>query len=439
MTQAVIKLPEKLIPVFDGPADVRGAYGGRGSGKTRSFAKMAAVRGYMWGMGGVSGIILCARQFMNSLEDSSLEEVKRAIEDEPFLASYYEVGEKYVRSKDGRITFSFAGLDRNIASIKSKGRLLLCWVDEAEPVTDEAWMTLIPTLREEGEGWNAELWVTWNPKRKSAAVEKRFRDSKDPLVKVVQLNWKDNPKFPEKLERDRQRDLQERPEDYAHIWEGDYQQSMTGAYFAKHIAEAKEQGRMGRVGPDPLMGIKVFCDIGGTGARADAFTMWVAQFIGREIRVLDYYEAVGQPAQAHFQWLRQNKYEPGNVTVYLPHDGDNQDRVFDVSYRGAFEAVGYACEVIPNQGKGAAKMRIEAVRRVFPLCWFNIDKTQPGVDALGWYHEKRDEERNVGLGPEHDWASHGADAFGLLAIVFEGQKAPTQFAPVIRYRTRTIA
>lgn len=439
MTLARVAIPPGLVPVFNGPADVRGAYGGRGSGKTRSFAKAAAVRGYMWGASGTSGIILCARQFMNSLEDSSLEEVKRSIEDEPWLADYYEVGEKYIRSKDGRITFSFAGLDRNIASIKSKGRLLLCWVDEAEPVTAEAWNTLIPTLREEGEGWNAELWVTWNPKRKTAAVEQRFRASTDPLIKVVQLNWKDNPRFPDKLERERLRDLNERPEDYAHIWEGDFITAQAGAYFAKHIAEAKAQGRMGKVGPDPLMSTMVFCDIGGTGSRADAFTMWVAQFVGREVRVLDYYEAVGQPAAAHFQWLRDKGYDPGKATIYLPHDGDNQDRVFDVSYRGAFESVGYSTEVVPNQGKGAAKMRVEAVRRIFPLCWFNIDQVQAGVDALGWYHEKRDDERNVGLGPEHDWASHGADAFGLLAIVFEGRKQSVQQAPVIRYRSRNIA
>lgn len=136
MTTAQIEIPPKLIPVFSGDADVRAAWGGRGSGKTRSFAKMAAVKGYQYGKAGISGIILCARQFMNSLEDSSLEEIKRAIEDEPFLKDYYEIGEKYVRSKDRRVSFAFAGLDRNIASIKSKGRLLLCWVDEAEPVTD---------------------------------------------------------------------------------------------------------------------------------------------------------------------------------------------------------------------------------------------------------------------------------------------------------------
>src|SRR5687768_11984729 len=104
MTEVEIRLPEKLIPVFQGRADVRGAFGGRGSAKTRSFAKMAAVSGMRYGQAGVSGQILCARQFMNSLDDSSLEEVKRAIEDEPALAAYYDVGEKYIKSRDGRIS-----------------------------------------------------------------------------------------------------------------------------------------------------------------------------------------------------------------------------------------------------------------------------------------------------------------------------------------------
>ena len=57
-------------------------------------------------------------------------------------------------------------------------------------------------------------------------------------------------------------------------------------------------------------------------------------------------------------------------------------------------------------------MRIEAVRRLFPKCWFNEATTEAGRDALGYYHERKDENRDVGLGPEHDWASHAADAFG---------------------------
>lgn len=428
MTTAQIKLPRKLIPVFNGPADVRGAYGGRGSAKTRSFAKMMALKGYIYGQAGVSGLLLCARQFMNSLEDSSLEECKRAIEDEPFLLDYYEIGDKFIRSKDGQISFSFCGLDRNISSVKSKGRILVCWVDEAEPVTASAWDILIPTLREEGEDWNAELWVTWNPKSKNSAAESRFRHSTDPLVKVVELNWRDNAKFPEKLERQRQRDKIERPDQYDHIWEGGYLTVMSGAYYAADITAARAEGRIGRVGADPLMTLRIFCDIGGTGARADSFTMWVTQFIGREIRVLDYYEAVGQPLATHLVWLRERKYTPDRSQIWLPHDGSSQDKVYDVSYESALKAAGYSVTVVENQGKGAAKARVEASRRLFPLMWFNSPDNadherqptcQAGLDAIGWYHEKKDEQRNIGLGPEHDWSSHGADSFGLMSIVFE--------------------
>jgi len=442
MTTAQISIPDKLIPVFDGPADVRGAFGGRGSAKTRSFATMILVRGYAYGIAGVKGQMLCARQFMNSLADSSLEELKRSIEDYPFLADYYEVGETFIRSKDGRISFAFAGLDRNIASVKSKGRILICWIDEAEPVTDEALNTLIPTLREEGgsgeEAWNAELWVTWNPKRKKAAVEKRFRFSQDPRVKIVELNYTDNPKFPDKLERDRQRDLEERPDQYDHIWKGDYVGVVEGAYYAKSIIQAKAEGRIGRVGPDPLMTFRAFCDIGGTGQRADAFTIWVAQFIGKECRVLKYYEAVGQPAQAHFTWLRENGYTGANTTIWLPHDGDTQDKVFDVSYKSAFEGAGYPTEVVPNQGKGAAMLRVRAGQRVFPNMWIDAEGCAGGLEAVGWYHEKRDENRSIGLGPEHDWSSHGADSFGLMAVVFESVGAAAPASKPIPYKRRYV-
>lgn len=430
MSAVQVALPEKLIPVFDGRADVRGAYGGRGSGKTRSFAKMAAVVGMIHGQAGTTGIVLCARQFMNSLADSSLEECKRAIEEEPFLAAYYDCGETYIKSRDGRISFAFAGLDKSIDSIKSKGRILLCWVDEAEPVTDKAWVTLIPTLREEGSDWNAELWVTWNPKRKSAAVESRFRASNDPLYKVVKLNWQDNPKFPAKLERDRQRDLKERPEQYPHIWDGEFATVVEGAYYAKDLLLAKEQGRIGRVPADPLMTHRAFIDIGGTGARADAFAMWIAQFIAKEVRVVNYYEAQGQPLATHLEWLREKGYEPKRCKIWLPHDGETNDRIYDESFESAFRKAGYDVTVVPNQGKGAAKKRIEAARRMFPAVWFNEATTGPGRDALGWYHEKRDEDRNVGLGPDHDWASHGADAFGLMAVAYEeptGKLAPIKY------------
>jgi len=417
---AQVALPPKLKSLFIGPADVRGAYGGRGSAKTRTFAKMTAVRGYMFGQSGQSGIILCGRQFMNSLADSSLEEIKRAIEEEPFLAAYYEVGEKFIKSRDGRIEYAFVGLDRSIESIKSKGRILILWVDEAEPVTASAWSIAIPTLREEGTDWNAELWVTWNRKRKNAAVEGRFAAvTDDPLIRIVEMNWRDNPKFPAKMERERQRDLRDRPDQYDHIWEGAFVSVIEGAYYAASLTKARAEGRIGRVVADPNMVIRLFCDIGGTGQRADAFSIWAAQFVGREIRVLNNYAAVGQPLSAHLAWCREQGYTPGNSQFWLPHDGDSHDKVFDVSVASGMRDAGYEVTVVPNQGKGAAMMRVEAARRRFPMIWINEATTQGGLEALGWYHERKDEERGIGLGPEHDWASDDADSFGLMCVVYE--------------------
>lgn len=237
MTTARIELPPKLIPVFSGEADVRAAYGGRGSAKTRSFAKMSAIRAYMWDRAGRSGQIVCGRQFMNSLADSSLEEVKLAIADEPWLASQFDIGEKYIRTKSGRIYYTFVGLDRNIDSIKSKARILLAWVDEAEPVSDIAWTKLIPTLREE----DSELWVTWNPESDESATHKRFRAVSDPRYRVVEINYRDNPKFPLVLERQRKRDLVQRPEKYGHIWDGDFL-TITDAVIFQNRASVEEFG-----------------------------------------------------------------------------------------------------------------------------------------------------------------------------------------------------
>lgn len=418
MTAARVWVPRKLRQVFDGkPADVRGAYGGRGSAKTRTFAKMAAVEGYRFGMAGIGGQILCARQFMNSLDDSSLEECKRAIEDEPWLAAYYETGEKYIRSRDGRVWFSFAGLDRSISSIKSKGRILICWVDEAEPVTEKAWMTLIPTLREEGDGWNAELWVTWNPCRKTAPVESRFRDVGDPLIKVVEMNWRDNDRFPAKLERERLRDLERRPDQYDHIWEGAYITAITGAYYAKQLALARAENRICRIGLDPLMPIKAYWDIGGTGRKSDATSIWIVQFVGKEIRFVDYYEAVNQPLAAHVNWLRDNGY--GAARCILPHDGAHSDKIWVTTYESEIQKAGFATEVVPNQGTGAALKRVDASRQLFQQMWFDSVRCDAGLAAIGWYHAKIDDARNADLGPDHDWSSHAADAFGMVAVSYE--------------------
>ena len=427
MSKVKVALPPKLLDVFSGKAFVRGSYGGRGSGKTRSFAKMSAVRALMWAEAGKSGIILCGRQYMNSLDESSLEEIKTAINEEPFLREAFIITERTIKTDsekfDGLVEYKFSGLDRNIASVKSKARILLCWVDEAEPVTEHAWEILIPTLRDE----ESELWCTWNPERKGSATNKRFRDSKDPLTKCVELNYKDNPWFPDILDRARLKDKLERPESYEHIWNGDFITTMTGAYYASALTQAKEEGRIGFVAADPLLTHRIYCDIGGTGANADAFTMVVAQFVGAEIRILNCYESQGQPLATHLSWLRSKNYGPDRAQVWLPHDGSTHDKVYDVSYESAMKDAGFKVTVVPNQGKGAAMARIEETRRLFPTMRFNESTTEPLRDALGFYHEKRHEQRDVGLGPCHDFSSHFADSIGLLSVAHElepGKRKP---------------
>ncbi|HGN2348347.1 TPA: PBSX family phage terminase large subunit [Proteus mirabilis] len=219
MTVARIEIPPKLIPVFEGNYRYRCSHGGRGSAKTRTFALMTAIRGYMSAMNGQSGVILCAREYMNSLEESSMEEVKQAIRSVPWLNDFYELGEKYIRTKCRSVSYVFAGLRHNLDSIKSKARILIAWVDEAESVSEIAWTKLTPTVREAG----SEIWVTWNPERDGSATDKRFRKNPPDNAIVVEMNYGDNPWFPSVLEEERLSD-QERLDSatYAWIWEGAY-------------------------------------------------------------------------------------------------------------------------------------------------------------------------------------------------------------------------
>ena len=423
MSVARLRIPAKLVPVFEGVADVRGAYGGRGSAKTRTFAMMTAVRAHMWDRAGDEGIILCGRQFMNSLDESSLEEIKAAIRSEDWLLPHFDIGEKYVRTKSGRIAYKFTGLDRNIDSVKSKARIKLAWIDEAEPVTEEAWSKLIPTLREE----DSELWLTWNRERKNSATNKRFGGVTDERTKIVEMNWRDNPWFPAILDRVRLKDQAERPGQYDHVWEGGYKTVTEGAYYADALTLAKQTNRIGEVEADPLMALRAWWDIGGTGQKADATAIWVGQYVGERIKMLAYYEARGQDMATHLNWLRASGY--GKAECFLPHDGAHGEKVFDTSYERALREAGFTVTVVPNQGRGAAMQRVEAARRWFGRIWFNQATCQPGIDALGAYHEKRDEKRELGLGPHHDWASHAADAFGLACSTYE---EPKSTAPIRR-------
>lgn len=409
----------KVFEPLLNPSRYKGAWGGRGSAKSHFFAELlveeaARRRGLR---------AVCIREIQKSLRESA----KRLIEDKIEtlgVSSMFEVLNDQIKTPGGGVIIFQGMQDHTAETIKSLEGFDIAWVEEAQTLSATSLRLLRPTIRKDG----SELWFSWNPTRKTDPVDMMLRQGEAPTDSiVVKSNWTENPWFPAVLEQERLDCLRDTPDQYDHIWEGGYITIAEGAYYARHLAEAKQQGRIGRVAADPLMTIRLFCDIGGTGAKADAFTIWAAQFIGMEIRVLDYYEAVGQDVGTHVAWMRSKGYTPDKAQIWLPHDGSTQDRVYDVSYESALKAAGYTVTVIPNQGKGAAMKRIEEGRRLFPSMWFNEETCRGGLDSLGWYHEKKDEVRNIGLGPDHDWSSHGADAFGAMCVAYEPPTKPFEY------------
>lgn len=392
------------------PARYKGAHGGRGSGKSHFFAEQL-IEDSLYHRGLLS---VCIREVQQTLKQSSKRLIEKKIQDLGVGNQFKVWFDRIETPGDGLIAFQGMA-DHTAESIKSLEGFGRAWIEEAQTLSIRSLTLLRPTIRAE----NSEIWAGWNPRRKTDAVDAFLRLQKPPGSIVVEANWRDNPWFPKVLDDERLLDLEKYPERYDHIWEGGYAKAFEGAYYATGLNEAKLQGRIGRVPADPLMTIRLVADIGGTGAKADSFVFWAVQFIGREIRVLNYYEAQGQPLDAHVGWLRKNGYKPERAQIWLPHDGVNQDKVYDASYKSAFEGLGYDVTVVPNQGAGAAGLRIEAARRLFPAIWFNEDTTEAGRDALGFYHEKKDANRGIGLGPEHDWSSHAADAFGLMCVIYE--------------------
>jgi phage terminase large subunit len=413
----VTTLRIETAPVFEPllkPARYKGAWGGRGSGKSWFFAGLLVEEA----LANPGMRAICIREVQKSLKESA----KRLIEDQLRAwnlgeAQGFRVLVDRIETPGGGL-IGFQGMqDHTAESVKSLENYRIAWVEEAQTLSARSLGLLRPTIRAE----DSELWFSWNPTRKSDPVDQMLRGAEVPTgAAVVKANWSDNPWFPSVLEQERLDCLRTQPDQYGHIWEGDYATVLTGAYYAAALAEAKKQGRIGKVARDPLMEVKAFWDIG----ISDATAIWVAQFVGREVRVLDYYEAEGQPLAEHLAWLRDRGW--GNALCVLPHDGRQREKSSAMPFEDHIRQGGFKAVSLKNDGLGAKMKRIEAGRRLFPSIWFNAETCQAGLDALGWYHEKRDENRGVGLGPDHDWSSHCADAFGLMCVAYEAPRQEKQ-------------
>jgi phage terminase large subunit len=419
MTELRIQTARVFKPLLT-PARDKAAWGGRGSGKSHFFAgKLVEDSLAEPGDSGEGLRSVCIREVQKDLAQSSKALIEAKIKAFGLTeADGFKIFRDVIQTpKDGIIIFK--GMqDYTADSIKSLEGFKRAWWEEAQGATQHSINLLRPTIRAPG----SERWWSWNPRRKVDPVDIMFRGPSLPTgAVVVEANWRDNPWFTAELEQERSDCERMNPDEYEHIWEGDYVKVTSGAYYARVLTEARNEGRIGRVAADPLMRQRAFWDIGGAGKKADHTAIWIAQFVGRDILVTDYYEAQGQPLSTHVGWLREHGH--GSALCVLPHDGANAGPIVPGSFADHLRQAEFEVQIISNQGTGAAMRRVNTARRLFSRIWIDEKKCEAGLEALGAYHAKKDDKRLVDLGPEHDWASHGADAFGLMCVAYEEPSA----------------
>ena len=215
-------------------------------------------------------------------------------------------------------------------------------------------------------------------------------------------------------------------DEYAQEWECSFDASVRGAVYAKELAAARADGRVRPVPYDPMLPVHTAWDLG----VGDATAIWFCQQIGAELRVIDYYEASGEGLQYYANVLDRRGYKYGRHLV--PHDAQVRELGSGKSRIESAAALGIRFELVPV-------MRLEdginAARMVFPRCYFDETKCQPGLDALQnyrWDFNQRLDEFKPS--PVHDWASHAADAFRYLAI---GIKQVAKVQP-LKYETKWV-
>lgn len=227
MTTLTVELPPKLIPLFAhkrGDVRYRVLHGGRGSGKSFSVAKMAAL----WGA--VEPLrILCVRELQNSIKESMHAELKNAINSCAWLSTQYDVGIDYLRHKHNGTEFIFRGLRHNIEAVKSMAQIDLVIAEEAETIPAASWQDLLPTIRID----KSEIIIIFNPKYRNSWVAETFLNNPPPpRTVIVELNWSDNPFFSDVLNEQRL-DAMSRMDDalYQHVWEGKFYEASDAQIF----------------------------------------------------------------------------------------------------------------------------------------------------------------------------------------------------------------
>ena len=218
-----LKTPEWALPLLEA-SRYKGAWGGRGSGKSHMFAEMMLEEHIM----NQAQSSVCVREIQKSLNQS----VKRLLEmkiQEMNAGAYFEVQDAVIKSKksDGRIIFQ--GMQNHTAdSIKSLEGYDRAWVEEAQSLSQTSLDLLRPTIRKPG----SELWFTWNPRQASDPVDLLLRGPTPPKdANVIKVNYADNPWFPSVLKDEMEYDKRRDQDKYQHVWRGEYLQNSESRVF----------------------------------------------------------------------------------------------------------------------------------------------------------------------------------------------------------------
>ena len=218
-------------------------HGGRGGGKTWGVAKrlvlMAMQLPWLY--------VLCCREVLKSIDKSQKKILVDWI-DKMGVGYYFHVTKTDIRCVSGA-TFSFAGIqDHTVESIKSYEGVNICWVEEAQSITEDSLKLLIPTIR---GSRLAEIWWTFNPRYESDPVYQRFVAKRSPIARVMEMNWDKNEAFPQVLDLERQNDkLALAPEEYDHIWEGKVKRLASGAIYSSYGVDNRISREMFPALPD---------------------------------------------------------------------------------------------------------------------------------------------------------------------------------------------
>lgn len=396
MTQTNAEFPEKLKILFE-PHRYKILFGGRGGAKSWGVARALLIQGAASPLR-----ILCAREFQNSIAES-VHHLLQSQAEAIGLGSFYEIQNAAIRGKNGT-EFVFAGIRNNITKIKSFEAIDRVWVEEAQTVSKTSWDTLIPTIRKDG----SEIWATYNPELETDETHQRFVINPPEDAAVVKINWSDNPWFPEVLRKEKDALKVRDPDAYQNVWEGNCRVTLDGAIYAKELRITQEEGRIRNVPYDALKQVHTFWDLGW----ADNTSIWFAQSVNNELRLIDYYSNSQQPLQHYIQVLQNKGYIYG--TDWLPHDAKAKSLATGRSVEEIMVAHGRKVQITPNLSIFDG---INAARTVFNRCYFDERKCSEGLQNLRHYRYDVDPDSKQFSGrPLHDHNSHAADAFRYFAI-----------------------